>query len=155
MGLGRGILAGAAAGAPGTTALNLITYLDMTARGRGASSSPETTVEKLSDAVQVAVPGEGDTRDYRVSALGALTGIASGVGVGAALGLVRGFGWRPGPVVSAVVATLGALLGTNGPMTALGVTDPWTWPLESWVSDVVPHLGYGAVTAAVLDGLDP
>ncbi len=92
---------------------------------------------------------------YRVSALGALTGIASGVGVGAALGLVRGLGWRPGPVVSAVVATLGALVGTNGPMTALGVTDPRTWPLESWVSDVVPHLGYGAVTAAVLDGLDP
>lgn len=78
MGVGRGILAGAAAGAAGTTALNLITYLDMTMRGRGASSSPETTVEKLSDAVQVQVPGEGDTRNNRVSALGALTGIASG-----------------------------------------------------------------------------
>ena len=43
----RGILAGAAAGAAGTTALNLIAYLDMTLRGRGASSTPEDTVEKV------------------------------------------------------------------------------------------------------------
>jgi len=73
--------------------------------------------------------------------------------VGAALGLVRGFGWRPGPVVNAVVTTLGALVGTNGPMTALGVTDPRTWPLDSRVSHVMPHLGYGRLTAAVLNGL--
>ena len=151
----RGIVAGAAAGAAGTTALNLITYLDMTLRGRGASSTPEDTVEKLSDAAHVTVPGEGDTRDNRLSALGALTGIASGIGIGAALGLARGLGWRPGPVVSGTAATLGALVGTNVPMTVLGVTDPRTWPLDSWVSDIVPHLGYGAVTAAVLNGLDP
>jgi len=155
VGAGRGLLAGAAAGAAGTTALNLITYLDMTARPRSASSTPADTVEKLSAAVRVEVPGEGDTRDNRVSALGALAGIASGIGIGAALGLARGLGWRPGPVVSGIAATLGALVGTNGPMTVLGVTDPRTWPLDSWVSDVVPHLGYGAVTAGVLHGLDP
>ncbi len=155
MGAGRGVLAGAAAGAAGTTALNLITYLDMTVRGRGASSTPADTVEKLSDAVHVDVPGEGDTRDNRVSSLGALTGIASGIGIGAALGLARGLGWRPGPSAGVIAATLGALVGTNGPMTVLGVTDPRTWPLNAWVSDVVPHLGYGAVTAGVLAGLDP
>jgi len=151
----HGILAGAAAGAAGTTALNLITYLDMTVRGRGASSTPADTVEKLSNAVHVDVPGTGDTRDNRVSALGAVTGIASGIGIGAALGLARGLGWRPGPVISGIAATLGALVGTNAPMTMLGVTDPRTWPLNAWVSDVVPHIGYGAVTAAVLHGLDP
>jgi len=58
-------------------------------------------------------------------------------------------------VISGIAATLGALVGTNAPMTMLGVTDPRTWPLNAWVSDVVPHLGYGAVTAAVLHGLDP
>jgi hypothetical protein len=54
-----------------------------------------------------------------------------------------------------LVATLGALIGSNGPMTALGVTDPRTWPVSSWVTDLVPHVAYGLVTAAVLDRLDP
>lgn len=150
------VLRGAAAGAAGTTALNTVTYLDMVLRGRGTSSTPEDTVEKLSDIAGVAVPGEGDTRANRVSGLGALTGIASGVGVGVVLGIVRGAGWRPGFVPGTTAATLGALIGTNGPMTALGITDPPTWPASSWVSDVVPHLAYGAVTAAVLAGIwDP
>ena len=41
------VLRGAAAGAAGTTALNAVTYLDMTVRGRGTSSTPEQTVEAL------------------------------------------------------------------------------------------------------------
>jgi hypothetical protein len=39
-------------------------------------------------------------------------------------------------------------------MTALGVTDPRTWPVSSWVTDIVPHLAYTAVTLAALDLLD-
>jgi len=150
----QGLLRGAAAGAAGTTALNAVTYLDMVLRGRGTSSTPEDTVEKLSEKTHLPVPGDGDDRANRVSGLGALTGIASGVGVGALLGLVRGAGWRSGLLAGSTAATLGALLGTNGPMTVLGVTDPRTWPPSSWVSDVVPHLAYGAVTAAVVAGLD-
>ena len=38
------MLRGAAAGAAGTTALNVVTYLDMAVRGRPASSTPERTV---------------------------------------------------------------------------------------------------------------
>lgn len=38
-------------------------------------------------------------------------------------------------------------------MTALGVTDPRTRDATSWISDVVPHLAYGAVTAAVLTSI--
>lgn len=152
--LPRGALRGAAAGAAGTTALNAVTYLDMVLRGRGTSSTPEDTVEKLSDKIHVPVPGEGDERDNRVSGLGALTGIVSGVGIGGLLGVVRAAGWRPGILAGSTAATLGALLGTNGPMTALGITDPRTWPPSSWVSDVVPHLAYGVVTACVVAGLD-
>jgi len=152
--LSRGALRGAAAGAAGTTALNAVTYLDMVLRGRGTSSTPEDTVEKLSDKIHVPVPGEGDERDNRVSGLGALTGIVSGVGIGGLLGVVRAAGWRPGILAGSTVATLGALLGTNGPMAALGITDPRTWPPSSWVSDVVPHLAYGVVTACVVAGLD-
>lgn len=152
--LSRGALRGAAAGAAGTTALNAVTYLDMVLRGRGTSSTPEDTVEKLSNKIHVPVPGEGDERDNRVSGLGALTGIVSGVGIGGLLGVIRAAGWRPGILAGSTAATLGALLGTNGPMTALGITDPRTWPPSSWVSDVVPHLAYGVVTACVVAGLD-
>lgn len=147
----RWMLLGAAAGAAGTTALNATTHLDMAVRGRPSSSTPEDTVEALSEVTHVPVPGQGETRDNRMSGLGPLTGVLAGVGTGALLGLARAMGWRPGGRAEAVAATLGAMIGTNVPMTALGVTDPRTWPASSWVADVVPHLAYGVVTAAVLD----
>ncbi len=147
----RGALLGAAAGAAGTTALNTVTYLDMVVRGRPASSTPEQTVEALTDRAHVTVPGDGDVRQNRVAGLGPLTGIAAGLGVGVLLGLARAVGRRPGTAT----ATAAALLVGNAPMTLLGVTDPRTWPVSSWVADVVPHVAYGAVTAAVLEQLDP
>jgi hypothetical protein len=147
-------LLGAAAGAAGTTALNALTYMDMAARGRPASSSPEKTVEELSEAAHVPIPGDEDTRENRISGLGPLTGQLAGVGIGAALGLCRAAGWRPSFGVSTVVATVGAMVGTSGPMTLLGVTDPRDWAAKSWVVDIVPHLAYGAVTAAVIERLD-
>ena len=150
----RGALRGAAAGASGTTALNTLAYLDMLARARPASTTPEDTVEELSRRTGIEVPGEGQKRDNRVAALGPLTGIAAGLGAGLVLGAARALGLRPGLAVSALVATVGALIGTNGPMTALGVTNPRTWAGRDWVADVVPHLAYGIVTAGVLQGLD-
>ncbi len=153
MSLVRGVLIGAAAGAAGTTALNAETYLDMVARGRPTSSTPEDTGEKLSDKAHVPVPGEGDARKNRVAGMGPLTGPVAGVGVGAG-GLARAAGWRPDLVVSGLLATVGALIGSNAPMTVLGVTDPRTWAATDWVADVAPHVVYGAVTAWVLQGLD-
>ena len=143
-------LRGAAAGAAGTTALNAITYLDMAWRGRPASSTPQDTVERAAAEVGVDVPGEGDDRNNRVSAIGSLTGLATGVGVGAAYGLLTSFGRRPPAWAGALITAGAALVGANGPMTALGVTDPRTWSTTDWVSDVVPHLAYGLVTAVVL-----
>ena len=147
----RGALLGAAAGAAGTTVLNTVTYLDMVVRGRPASSTPEQTVQALADRAHVTVPGDDDVRQNRVAGLGPLTGIAAGVGVGALLGLVRAAGRRPGTAT----ATVAALLAGNAPMTLIGVTVPRTWPVSSWVADVVPHVAYGAATAAVLERLDP
>lgn len=149
------VLLGAAAGAAGTTALNAVTYLDMAVRGRPSSSTPEDTVKELSERAGVPVPGEGDEQENRISGLGPLSGLLAGVGVGALLGSTRVAGWRPGIGVGAAAATAAALVGTNGPMTVLGVTDPRSWPASAWVADIVPHLAYGAVTAAVLDRLDP
>ena len=40
-------------------------------------------------------------------------------------------------------------------MTVLGVTDPRTWGIVGWISDLIPHFGYGVVTALVLHYLYP
>jgi hypothetical protein len=151
----RAVLAGAAAGAAGTTALNAVTYLDMAVRGRPTSSTPEDTVEKLAAKAHLPIPGSGATRANRVGGLAPLTGLGAGVAMGAVLGLARFAGFRPSSAITVVAATAGALIGTNGPMTVFGITDPRTWSAADWVSDIVPHVAYGVVTALVLEGLDP
>jgi hypothetical protein len=148
------VVRGAAAGAAGTTALNTVTYLDMALRGRGTSSTPEQTVEALAGKVHLSIPGEGETRDNRLQGLGPLTGIAAGIGVGVLAGLGRAAGFRPPAWLGGVAAGLAAMVGSNGPMTVLGITDPRTWSTTDWVSDVVPHLGYGFVTHSTLAALD-
>jgi hypothetical protein len=148
------VLRGAAAGAAGTTALNAVTYLDMTVRGRASSSTPERTVEALAEQVHVAVPGQDETRQNRLQGLGALTGIAAGIGIGVLAGLARAAGLRSQPLVGTALTTVGVLIGTNGPMTVLGITDPRTWSATDWVSDVVPHLAYAAVVQTAMDAFD-
>src|SRR6202008_4265001 len=154
-GLWRGLLSGAAAGAAGTTALNVITYLDIAVRGRPTSNTPERTVEAMARLFGVTVPGTGDVLANRISGLGALTGYAAGIGMGIALGLAYALGWRPGLLVATLVATSIALVGPNGPMTVLGVTDPRTWGAVGWISALIATLGYGGVTALVLHYLYP
>ncbi|MDQ2726668.1 MAG: hypothetical protein M3Y91_02105 [Actinomycetota bacterium] len=149
-----GLLAGAAAGAAGTTALNAVTYLDMAVRGRPTSTTPEVTLEKLSEVTHVPIPGRGAIRTNRVGGLAPLTGLGAGLGVGALLGLARFAGLRLPSAINVVAATAGALIGTNGPMTVLGITDPRTWAVKDWISDIIPHVAYGIVTARVLEGLD-
>lgn len=154
MRIGRDLLAGAVAGAAGTTALNAVTYIDMAVRGRPSSSTPEDTVEKLSDLIGVRIPGSKEDQANRLAGLGPLTGLTAGIGAGALLGLIRSAGWRPGLAVSALIAGAAAMAAGDGPMTALGVTDPRTWAPVDWVSDVIPHLAYGAVTAWALQHMD-
>ncbi|WP_211881768.1 hypothetical protein [Pseudarthrobacter albicanus] len=151
----RALAAGAAAGAAGTTALNTLTYLDMVWRARPASSTPEATIEKLADVSGVRIPGNEEERTNRIAGLGPLTGLVVGAGVGAVLGLAREAGYRPGLLGSSLTAAAGALIGSNGPMTVLGITDPRTWSPADWASDIIPHLAYGIVTGATLHALDP
>ena len=146
---------GVAAGAAGTTALNAAGYLDMVVRGRDASTTPDRTVEKLAALVDVDIPGESTARANRTSALGALTGIIAGVGVGKVLGLARAAGFQPGPVTGVLVAAAAAMLTSNAGMVVLGVTDPRQWSGADWAADVVPHLAYGLATQATLSALDP
>ena len=150
----RGLLIGLAAGAAGTTALNAVSYLDMTVRARPSSSTPEDTAEKLADRIGIDIPGDEDERINRLAGLGPLTGLMAGLGVGAALGVARTLGFRPNLLVASVVTGAAAMAGTDAPMTALGVTDPRTWAPKDWLSDAVPHLAYGLVTAVVVQAMD-
>ncbi len=147
-------LRGAAAGAAGTTALNAVTYLDMTVRGRGPSSTPERTLEKLAEKAHVPIPGDAVTRSHRVQGLGPLTGLVAGVGVGVLTGLARASGFRSQPLAGTLLTTAVVLVAANGPMTVLGITDPRTWSATDWASDLVPHLAYGAVVKATMDAFD-
>lgn len=144
------VAAGLAAGAAGTTALDAATYLDMLVRGRPASSTPRETVERLVQRSPLRIPGDDDTRNNRLQGAGPLMGVATGVSVGA----LAGAAW---PVVRALPRPISAILlgavamgSSNASMTALGVTDPRTWSASAWVSDIVPHVAYGAVVDAVL-----
>jgi hypothetical protein len=147
-------LRGAAAGAAASTALNAVTYVDMAVRGRGSSSTPEQTVETLAEKVHVPIPGDEETRRNRVQGLGPLTGLVAGVGVGVLTGAARAAGLRSQGLVGTLLTTAGVLVAANGPMTALGITDPRTWSATDWVSDLVPHLVYGAVLTSTMDAFD-
>jgi hypothetical protein len=145
---------GAAAGAAGTTALNIVTYADMVVRGRPASRTPQDTVQALAKVAGVELPGDGERRDNRLEALGALSGLAAGVGTGLLLGALRATGWRTGPALTFALSSAVVLVAGNGPMTVLGVTDPRTWDANAWATDVVPHLAYAAVATYVLTDRD-
>jgi hypothetical protein len=147
----RNLLAGVAAGAAGTTALNAVTYLDMAARARPASTTPDDTVRKAQELTGVALGESDEDADNRRSALGALLGIASGLATGAVYGVLRPHLRRVPLGVLGVGAGLAANVGSTGPMAALGVTDPRSWPADSWVSDLIPHLAYGLATAAAFE----
>lgn len=151
----RPLLLGAAAGAAGTTALNAVTYLDMAARGRPASSTPEQVVEQMLGKAGVEIPGEGEAQDNRRTALGALSGIATGVSVGCAYGVLRSVGVRPPLSVAGPLLGLAAMAGVDVPIVRLGLTDPRTWGPVDWASDVVPHLAYGLVCAATYHAGEP
>ncbi|MFB4304883.1 hypothetical protein [Actinomadura sp. GTD37] len=145
--LTRGLVAGAA----GTTALNMVTYLDMAVRGRPASSTPERSVEKIADMTGVEL-GDGEKAENRKAGLGPMLGFGTGLGAGLAYGVLTGRRGVPLPV-AAVLLTALAMVGSSAPMTALGLTDPREWSATDWAVDAVPHLAYGAVAAGVYGAL--
>ena len=144
----RRLLLGAVAGAAGTTALHAATYLDMALRGRPVSSTPEDTIEKMAHARGVTIPGSGPERDNRLTGIGGLSGIATGVGVGMAYGVLDMLRLRPRGPAAVLLVGGGAMAFSNATMMQYGVTDPRSWSAADWVSDVVPHVAYGMVAAS-------
>lgn len=146
----RNLVSGMAAGAAGTTALNAVTYLDMAVRARPASEAPQKAVEEIADRTGQSVPGDQDSRDNRVQGLGPLVGILTGVGVGAMAGVCRPVLVKlPAPLAATLIG-LTAMALSDGPLVSLRLTDPKQWSKADWVSDLVPHLVYGATTYATL-----
>jgi uncharacterized membrane protein len=144
--LSRGLLAGAA----GTTVLDALGYLDMALRGRPASTLPARTVDALGEALGVTGGVPADVRESRHAAMGALGGIGAGLVVGVTASAARRWGFRPPRGLGVLVTAAAAMAATDGPATALGVTDPRTWTPADWLADAVPHLGYGLAVDAVL-----
>ncbi|WP_433285609.1 hypothetical protein ACQPZQ_28150 [Pseudonocardia sp. CA-142604] len=150
----RTLLAGLAAGAAGTAALDAVSYLDMLLRARPASTTPEETARRAEDALHLRLSEEGPDSDAaanRRTALGALLGITAGLATGVAYGLVRPHLGRVPLAALGAGAGLVANVGTTGPMVLLGVTDPRTWSASSWLSDFFPHLAYGMTTAGAFE----
>ena len=142
--------AGLVAGAAGTTALNLITYLDMTLRGRPASELPTLAAHALAGKLGVPL-GAGEAGDNRASAAGALLGMTSGLGVGAGYAALSQS--RARPLLASAGLAAAAMAASDGPMVALGLTDPRTWKPADWISDLLPHLAYGLAVAVTFRAL--
>lgn len=151
------IVAGAIAGATGTLALNIASYVDMLVRGRAASGLPAQVAERLADEIGVQLDLNAgsetaqQTIEHRQEALGALLGYANGLAIGVAyatirLALPRPPGWLAGALLGGL-----AMAASDYPATRLGITDPSRWSGKDWAADILPHMAYGVVTATTFD----
>lgn len=160
------IVAGIVAGAAGTVALNVTTYLDMLVRGRPPSGLPAKVAGALADEAGLPLDfdldaNDGEERDdsggrrasNRREAVGALLGYANGVGIGFAYGVSRLVLPRLPMWAAGTLLGSAAMAASDVPATRLGLTNPRTWRPVDWASDVVPHLVYGTVTAATFEAL--
>ncbi len=149
--MARGIGLGLVAGAVGTIALDVATYVDMVARARPSSETPSKMAGVLADKAGVDLSG-GDGKDAaqnRQQGIGALLGYVTGVVYGA---LDRGERRWPAPLAG-VALGLAAMAASDLPIAQTGVSDPKEWSASDWLSDLVPHLIYGFITAAVYAAL--
>ncbi len=150
----RSLIRGLVAGAVGTELLNVTSYLDMALSGRASSSTPQEDVQKLADRAGLSLGGDSSTAENRKSALGALLGYVTGGGIGLTYGLARSVLPPPLAAPAAVAVGLAAMAATDASSAALGTTDPRTWSAHAWISDLIPHLAYGAGVVATYEALD-
>jgi hypothetical protein len=78
-------------------------------------------------------------------------GYVTGLGVGTLYGVLRlGKDHVPLPIAGIGLGAA-AMAGSDVPIASLGVSDPTTWSRTDWLSDAIPHLAYGIVTAIAYD----
>lgn len=150
--------AGVVAGAAGTVALNVATYLDMAIRGRSSSSAPSQLVETLAKSVHLPLAPRGTDKNAplvqnRESGLGALLGYVNGVGVGIIYGLIRSRR-QSIPLPFAVIGVgLTAMAASDVPLIVSRVSNPKSWGISGWAADLIPHLVYELATVATYESL--
>ena len=150
----RNLSKGLVAGAVGTELLNVATYLDMAISARSASSTPQEDVEKLARRVGMSLGRDESTAENRRTAIGALLGYVTGAGIGVTYGLAR-YVLPPLPTApAAVLVGLAAMAATDASSAAMGTTDPRSWSAHAWLSDIIPHIAYGAGLVATYEALD-
>ena len=154
------LLYGAVAGAAGTMALDIVTYGDMLLRGRAPSDMPAEVIRRAAAKAGISpLDAPSDEIDAanknRRSALGALSGYAVGITIGALYGVASpALRTVPIPMKGSVLGAM-AMAASDVPATLLEATNPKEWGASGWIADIVPHAVYGLVTAAVMDALDP
>jgi hypothetical protein len=140
------LLSGIVAGAVGTIALDVVSYLDVVVHARAAGQlhagggrpAPSPSAPASS---WPAGGNDSESAGNRRSGLGALFGYGVGLGVGGAYSLLRSrLPGRLRPRATAAGLGLAAMAASDLPATALGVTDPRTWGAAGWASDLLPHL---------------
>ncbi len=154
----RGALGGLVAGAAGTVALNVATYVDMALRGRASSGAPSQMVSVLADKANLPLSSQGvgsqdQSAQNRESGLGALLGYVDGLGIGIVYGLLRSQFDTVSVPLAATGVGAAAMAASDVPLIALKVSDPRSWGLSGWAADAIPHLVYGLVTVLVYEAL--
>lgn len=150
----KGLLAGAA----GTAALNIATYADMALRGRSSSNGPSMMVNTIANKVHLPLSPQGvgvqdQTAQNRQSGLGALLGYVNGLGTGVAYSLLRAQSDEVSLALAGTLVGLAAMAASDVPLVVLKASDPKTWGVSGWLSDLIPHLIYGFVTVATYEAL--
>jgi hypothetical protein len=112
--IARGLIAGEA----GTTALNIVTWLDVAVRARPASSAPGQTVQRLADVAGVTLV-EGMRAEQRTAGLGPPLGYATGLSAAVCYALAARR--RPSWPTATLPLTVLAMIGSDAPMTPAAV----------------------------------
>jgi hypothetical protein len=134
--------------------LNVTTYLDMAVRGRSASSVPEDDVQKLVDRLGLSLGEDEKAKANRKSAIGTLMGYLTGAGVRVAYGLGRPALRRLPAMPAAVLVGVAAMAATDAASTAMRTTDPRSRSAQAWLSNLIPHLAFGAGVVETYDALE-
>lgn len=147
---GRPLLVSVLAGSAGIIVMDASSYVDMLIRGRPASQVPSALASRITDALGV---GLGQQADNRASALGGLLGNLTGLSIAVGYGIVRHFR-APRRTLSAGLAVgAAAMVASDVPIVAAGVSRLDQWGVTGWVADIVPHAVYGITTVAVYEAL--
>ena len=151
-------LAGMVAGAVGTVALNMATYADMAMRGRSSSSAPSQLIDVVAKSIHVPLSSKGvgakdEQAQNRESGLGALLGYVNGLGTGVMYGLIRSQLDEVSLPLAGIGVGLAAMAASDVPLVATHVSNPKSWGVSGWASDLIPHLIYGLITVVTYEAL--